>query len=75
MGIETAVGLAVFAGGAYGGYKMSKKDKGKSAAELKGEAADAAREKSIKRARAKERNKTVFTSLDGAAGLKKKLGE
>lgn len=75
MGLETLGALALMGGAAYGGYEASKKDKGKSAGELEGEAKDAAREKGIKRARDRARNKTVFTSPQGVAGLKKKLGE
>ena len=62
-------------GAAILGYEMTKKDEGKSAADLKKEAGESTREKRLKRARARERNKTVFTSPSGAAGLKTKLGE
>lgn len=75
MGLETLAGVALLAGGAYAGSELTKKDEGKSAEDLKGDASKAAREKSIKRARARDRNKTVFTSPSGVAGLKQKLGE
>ena len=75
MGWETAAYIALAGVSAGAGFAISKEDEGKSAKDLKKEAGESAREKRIKRARARERNKTVFTLPSGADGLKKKLGE